>query len=127
MKTTILFITILLAAALLSGCGAFSGLVQTAQDADAITPSDTIVTETRDVSGFDTIEMSTFGKVILTQGDAESLTITGSDNIVPMVQTCVRDGKLMIEMEENVRVINMDSEKVLTIRNYCSRSDWIDG
>lgn len=114
MKTTTLFITILLAAALLSGCGAFSGLVQTAQDVNAVNPSDTIITETREVSGFDAIEMSAFGKVVLTQGESESLAITGSDNVVPLIITEVSNGKLTIRTEPNVNIRRID-EDTLTI------------
>jgi hypothetical protein len=115
MKNTITFLTLLLAALLLSGCGAFPGLILADQDVETITASDTIITETRDVAGFDKIDMSTFGKVILTQGDAEALTITGSDNIVPLIQTTVRNGTLTIQTEKNINIRNMDKENVLTL------------
>ena len=114
MKTITVLLSLFLAAVLLSGCGLLPEMVQQVQNAEVVTPSDTIITETRDVSDFDKIDMTTFGKVILTQGDAESLTITGSDNIVPLIQTKVNNGTLTIQTAKNVNVLNMDKENVLT-------------
>ncbi len=114
MKTTTLFITILLAAALLSGCGAFPDLMRTAEDGNAVNPSDTIITETRDASGFNAIEMSAFGKVILSQGESETLVVTGSDNVVPLIITEVSNGRLTIRTEPNVNIRRLD-EDTLTI------------
>jgi hypothetical protein len=54
---------------------------------ESITPSNVIISENRDVSGFDAIEFSTFGKVNIMQGDTESLNISGPDNLVPLVST----------------------------------------
>lgn len=54
------------------------------------------VTETRAVSGFDSVEFSFFGDMTITQGDEESLTISGDDNIVPLIKTEVEDGVLKI-------------------------------
>jgi hypothetical protein len=114
MKTITVLLTLFLAAMLLSGCGILPEMVQQVQNIEVITPSGTVITETRDVSGFDKIDMTTFGKVIIAQGDTESLTITGSDNVVPLIQTSVRNGKLTIQTEQNVNVTRMD-EHALTI------------
>jgi hypothetical protein len=114
MKTVTIMFTILLAASLLAGCSTLTDLVQKAKDVETITPSDTIITESRDVTGFTKIDMSTFGEVILTQGASESLTIEGSDNIVPLVRTTVTNGKLTIETTKNINVLNLGSETTLT-------------
>jgi hypothetical protein len=109
MKTRTIFIALVFLAALLINCN-----VLTNTGIKLIKPSDVVVTETRDVSGFSAIDMSTFGKVILTQGDNESLTIKGSDNIVPLVKTSVRDGTLFISTEENINITSINFDNVLT-------------
>jgi hypothetical protein len=80
---------------------------------DTIKPSDVIITQERDVSDFTGIDMRTFGKVILSQGDNESLTIKGSDNIVPVIQTSVRDGILDIQTEENINITSLGDNNLL--------------
>lgn len=55
-----------------------------------------IVTETREVSGFDAIEVSYPAEVFIKQGNAESLEITTDDNLLPNLKTQVRNGKLEI-------------------------------
>lgn len=79
-----------------------------------IKPSSTIISETRDVSGFTGIDMGTFGKVVLTQGDFESVTVSGSDNLVMLVETNVRNGILYIEPMEDFYVTSFTDENMLT-------------
>ena len=95
----------------LSGCGipiAFGG------GGKAITPSDVNITETRDVSGFTSIEVRSFGKVTLTQGDSESLTVSGADNLVPLVTTTVSNGTLIIDTEPKVTIVGGLRDDLLT-------------
>lgn len=61
--------------------------------------SGNVVTETRDVAGFDHLSLAGIGDVILTQGDEESLEIEAEDNIIPNIKTEVRDGTLYITYE----------------------------
>jgi hypothetical protein len=56
--------------------------------------SGNMVTEERDVSGFDSVALSGFGEVIITQGDKESLTVETDDNLMQYIETQVRDGTL---------------------------------
>jgi hypothetical protein len=53
-------------------------------------------TESREVSGFHSISVGIDAKVELRQGAAEGVTITGDDNIVPLVETVVENGSLKI-------------------------------
>jgi hypothetical protein len=80
-----------------------------------ITPSQVIIRETRAVSGFSGIDMGTIGKVVLSQGSAESVTISGSDNLVPLILTNVKDRILFIETTEDIRVRSFTREDLLTI------------
>ncbi len=110
MKTSIKIFTFLLAAMLVTtGCGIISNI-----NSRMITPSDVIISETRDVSGFSAINMGTLGKVILSQGNSESLTISGSDNLVPLIKTTVSNGTLTIETDENINVTTFNNKNMLT-------------
>ncbi len=65
-----------------------------------VTGSGVIVTETRQVSGFSGIGLSTPADVEIRQGNSEGLTITGDDNIVPLVETVVEEGSLKVRWKE---------------------------
>ena len=109
MKKQYVFISVLLIAALLTSCG----LLKSA-GVKVITPSNTIISENRDVSGFSAIEFTTFGKVNIIQGDKESLNISGPDNLVPEISTTVSNGKLTIKNIENITITTLSSDKMLT-------------
>ena len=115
MKRLTILMTILLVASLLSGCSTISQLVQRASDVEVITPSNDIISESRQVSGFTGIDMRTFARITLTQGTSKSLTIEGPDNIVPLIRTTVSNGTLIIENTKNFTVLNMEGPKVLTL------------
>lgn len=102
MKTLNLFLSII-AVLILSGC---SAIVKMATNLETITPSGVMVSEERPVSGFTAINMGTFGKVTLRQGEAESLTVSGSDNLVELVKTSVKNGVLVIETRQGVTINN---------------------
>jgi hypothetical protein len=109
MKKILKLLSSLLAAISLLACGIFN----INPDGKTITPSDNIVTENRAVNGFTGVDMSTIGTVTITQGGKEALVITGSDNLVELVTTDVRNGVLVIAME-NVNVQSMKKENILT-------------
>ncbi len=111
MKNLALSLSILLAAVLLAGCSLPLNFVK---NTNAITPSDVIISEERSVSGFTSVDMRSIGKVNLTQGDREALTITGSDNLLPLIKTSVRDGILIIKMKENISLTRLDDDNMLT-------------
>ena len=62
--------------------------------------SGNIVTQSFDVSGFDQIELNTIGDVHIEQGDSESLTIETDDNILPLLEVQVKDGKLILRAQD---------------------------
>jgi len=63
--------------------------------------SGVLVTEQRDVSGFDRVSFEGFGTLIITQGSEESLIIEAEDNILPRIETKVRGGTLQISFDTN--------------------------
>jgi hypothetical protein len=91
-----------------------SGLVNLRGEGRVVEASDTVITETREASGFDAVEMNAFGRVILEQGETESLTVSGPDNIVSLVKTTVRAGVLTISMKENIVLADPQPDDVLT-------------
>ncbi len=110
MKTSRYLVFFFVAALLLAGCR----LSINGKNVKLIEPSKTIITEERSINGFTGINFSTFGKVILIQGSTKSLTIHGSDNIVPLVKSSVQGGILTLRMDEGVNVSGMNDETVLT-------------
>lgn len=62
-----------------------------------------VVTETRDVRGFDRIALDGPGTLIVKQGARESLTIAAEDNIIRRIDTDVRGGRLAIGFDRGGR------------------------
>jgi len=69
---------------------------------ESVTPSGNIITETRTVSAFDRIEVSTIGEMTIIQGKTESLVIEADDSIMPYIETNVSGNKLTIGFKDNV-------------------------
>lgn len=112
MKTKHLFFILLLAAVLAISCR--SPISIHLGGGKEIQPSGVIVSEERDVGDFTGIDMRSFGTLILSQGDTESVIIKGSDNVVPVIQTSVRNGILVIQNDEDIRITGVNEYKVLT-------------
>ena len=92
---------------------------------EAIIPSGVLVTETREVSGFDQVELASFGEVILLQGETESLVIEADDNLLPYVETVVQSGKLILRFSDTPRldILNQADPTLrftLTVRDLSS-------
>lgn len=84
--------TILLIVVWTSGMGLLAGCVF-----GMVVGSGRSVTETRDVSNFHAVDFAFLGDLEIKQGDEETLTITGDDNIVELIRTRVIDGVLHID------------------------------
>jgi hypothetical protein len=111
MKTLWRMLVLILIGSLATSC---DGVVSFGGGSRSITPSNVTITETRDVGSFTGIDIRTFGAVVVTLGEAESLAITGRDNLVPLIDASVRDGTLVVEMEESVNVLSADRGDLLT-------------
>jgi hypothetical protein len=85
--------TAVLGALLLAGCG----MVGQAG-------SGNIVTEPRDVSDFTSISLSGSGQLRVEQGDAESLTIAADDNLLPLLTSEVKDGRLSLGVKRGASI-----------------------
>jgi len=58
--------------------------------------SGNIATETRNVSAFDRVSVAGAGELTLVQGEEESLTIEADDNLLPLIESEVVNGRLSI-------------------------------
>jgi hypothetical protein len=66
---------------------------------EVVTGSGTIVTETREVSGFDVVHLRGKGHLIITRGERETLTVETDENIMPLIETEVSSGILTLRLD----------------------------
>jgi hypothetical protein len=90
---------------ILSGCGF-----------KTIKGSGNVVSETRQVPEFDQIRLEGQGKVFLTGGANQSLVIKTDDNILPHIDTTVRNRKLVIS-HENVLLSPTNLSFLITLKD----------
>jgi hypothetical protein len=96
MKYRLLWIIGLIAIITAPACNSSNG------PSEDIIGSGNVVTENRQVSGFYGIAVSGIGEVIVERTGNESLTITSDDNILPRLESVVRNGILFLGPENNV-------------------------
>src|SRR5215218_10670529 len=82
-----LLIGLLLLALLVGGCDT------------ALRGSGNVKTESRNVSGFQQVELDGQGTLTITQGDNEALTVEAEDNILPRIKTTVANNRLTISFD----------------------------
>jgi len=73
-------------------------------DETMVRGSGDVVEETREVSGLTGVKLATIGHLIIEVGDTESLRIEAEDNLMEYFKTEVRNGKLTIGTQDNVRL-----------------------
>ena len=114
MKSRLASITVLVLVvgmALMSGCGRIRWVNWDRRGfgfTRRVRGSGDVVREKRRVSDFDKVALTGIGKVILTQGESESLTVETDDNILPYVETEVRGGTLVLGFNERARLRSFD-------------------
>ena len=62
-----------------------------------------VVTVSRSVADFSAIDLTGQANVVVSVGPSTAGTIKGDDNIVPLIHTDVRDGKLVISSKQAIR------------------------
>jgi hypothetical protein len=83
---------------------------------ETVSGSGTLISETRQLSGVNRVELTINADLEIQQGSQESITITGDDNIVPLLQTNVSGGRLTIRYQPQVNVRTVHQLKlVLTV------------
>jgi hypothetical protein len=86
------FTLALIAVTVISGC---------ANSTTSVTGSGTMSDETRELADFSRIELRTMGQVTVTLGEPAGVQLRVEDNLMPLVETNVRDGWLVIESPPN--------------------------
>jgi hypothetical protein len=71
---------------------------------DTVIGSGKIVTQTIEVSGFHRVTLEGFGDVFIEQGQTESLLVETDENILPLLDTRVRGGELILGTKNGVDV-----------------------
>ena len=66
--------------------------------------SGSLVTESRPVEGFDAVEVSAAAHLIVERTGVESLDVTAEGNLLPLVRSEVRNGRLILGLEPHVGV-----------------------
>ena len=73
---------------------------------DRITGSGYLITEQRTLPEFNSVEMSTAGKVYITYGTEQEVSVVVDQNIAEFITTSVHNGKLYIGTEHGVSLSN---------------------
>ena len=87
------FVSLALCATLVSGCAIVG-----------VPGSGTITTESREVSGFTAVALAGSGRLVVEQGEKETLSITADDNLLPLITSEVKDGKLRLGLKSNTSI-----------------------
>lgn len=78
--------------------------------------SGNVITQTREVSGFEAVSVSYPAEVLIKQGNAESLKIEAEDNLLPNLKTQVKNGTLEIFYQrENGKHVNPTKTVKITV------------
>lgn len=93
------FMGIMLLLGLLTACG-FN--ITNPGAVTRVTGSGKVVTESRNVSGFNGLTVNGVGKVSIDRTGTESLAITTDDNLLQYIVTEVRGGTLIIDFKPNI-------------------------
>jgi len=71
---------------------------------NTVTGSGNVISETRNVSGFDSVMLEGSGNVTVSFGSSESVMVEADDNIVPLIETTVQNGRLVIGTKNNTNI-----------------------
>ncbi|MFC2170290.1 head GIN domain-containing protein [Acidobacteriota bacterium] len=87
----------------------------TDSSSETIIGSGNLVTQVLQLALFHSVDLKTVGKVNITQGNAQEISITISDNLLEYIQTIVSNGLLTIDVEPGKRFSNFDLTVNLTM------------
>lgn len=104
-------------ATLVAACGG-NGIVEpTATSGAIVIGSGRFVTESRRAEGFTAIAVAA-GRVVVTRGSVESLEITAEDNILPLIESTVINGRLTLGLRSGSGATNVHGvEYRITMRD----------
>lgn len=87
-------------------------------DGQQVSGSGTLITEDRPVSGVSRVELAIPADLVIQQGTADALTVTGDDNVLPLLTTVVSGDKLTIRYKPQVNVHTFQRPQIsLTVKD----------
>jgi hypothetical protein len=88
-----------------------------------VTGSGQVTTVKRELASFHEIAVNLHGKIELIQGDSEGIAIEADDNLLPLIETVVKNGELIIRPVKGVNLSGKTKIKVtVNARNIDSLS-----
>src|SRR5436190_8630480 len=63
-----------------------------------------VISETRNVSGFDSVSLDGEGELVVDQNGAEGLTITADDNLLPLITSEVKGNRLILSVKPGTHI-----------------------
>lgn len=109
-----ILVGLMLGMVIVSGCGAIGEIDADIDARETIRGSGDVVTEEREVSGFDRLSLVGAGDVIITQGEDESLTVEADGNLLPYLMSEVQNGKLVLGFTDAAKRKNVRPSKEIT-------------
>ena len=88
--------------------------------------SGNVTTESRPVSEFDSISVCCSMRLILTQGDSESLEIEADDNLLPEIESVVTNGKLIVRFKDSFGGIRLLNTSPIIVRVSAIQINGVD-
>lgn len=73
-------------------------------DLNRVVGSGRVISEARNVSDFTSIELAGSAEVNVQLGPKESVTVEADDNVVPLIETTVANGKLLISTKPGINL-----------------------
>jgi len=95
-----LLVTLMVVALVISACSVVQDRL------NVVRGSGNVTSETRDISGVTSVDLAGAADVDITFGDVESLVVEAEDNIVPLIETEVENGRLVIGTKSNTSYSN---------------------
>lgn len=79
---------------------------------ERVVGSGKVVSETRSVSGFSSVTLQGSAEVDITFGTVESVVVKADDNILPLIETTVQGGRLIIATKSNASITTVNPIRV---------------
>lgn len=84
------------------------------------TGSGNVINESRSVSGFNQIDLTGTGEIIITQGNTESITVAAEDNLMQYIKTGVNNNKLSLSFDNGMPRLTKGVKFYITVKDLNS-------
>ncbi len=112
MRARTIFLSWIAIVTALEGCDSSSNVlgpdsIDTSSGSQVV-GSGNVITQSRNVSGFEAVSFEGVARLVLEQTGTESLTITAEDNILPLLISEVRDGTLFLGFASDTNITDTE-------------------